>query len=326
MKNPIKHLSLAALLMLPTAFVAADMSFYNERSREGWFFYDDPEPEVEEELVEPPKPEPAPPAKSDPAPPPGPVPLSAAWLKEHMPKYLNRAVDTADPEDIKQYLILQKIAMDKADKFSFVSQSVVQANPMLDANANRSLSTFGSRAKEQEAGRNTDLMMAELAQQAGLIMFFRSDCTACMQEVPIIKAMSNKYGFTVKAISLDGLPLPGNPFDDWTADGGWAEKLNVTVTPTTYLYSKKGGFSMIGAGVMAQDTVVRRIKVAALDSGLITQQQWDESSSSAGQSNLLDLPKIDAKDQPKEEALPDTPWGNDPQKLIKYLSTQGVRR
>jgi len=306
------------------------LEFYNDRGREGWFFYDDPLPEEEVEKEEPPPPPPKPAtAKREVPPEPrGPVPLSSAWLEENLPKYLNRAIDTQDEQDIVQYMVLQKIAADKADKFSEGWQRVVQRYPQLDANSNRSLSTFAAKQMDRTAAIATDNLMEELAGQSGLVMFFRSDCAPCMQEVPIMKSMANKYGFTVRAISLDGMPLPGDPFPDWQVDEGWAAKLGVSVTPTTFLVTEEGGFSMIGAGVMAMESMIARIKYAALDIGLIDEQKLDSTRPTAGQSHLLAMPAFDPEGEgvPEENALPETPWNNDPQRLLEYLSRQEVRR
>ncbi len=92
------------LFILPA--YASDGPFY-QRGQEGWFWYQViPEPEQPDELVEPET---------------GVVessqselkPFSAAWFREHMQSFMDKAIDEPTNENVRAYLYLQRVMMDK---------------------------------------------------------------------------------------------------------------------------------------------------------------------------------------------------------------------
>ena len=120
--------------------------FYNSGA-EGWYWYQDPVPEEEllEELPPPPhevakeetKPEPLKEAKAEP-----PAPFSLKWVQEMLPKYKERAWDNPTHENVQAYFLVQRFAMDRANKFADVAQQVVVGNALLDESMRRPLATF----------------------------------------------------------------------------------------------------------------------------------------------------------------------------------------
>jgi hypothetical protein len=116
-----------------------DEGFYS-RSSEGWFFYNE-EQETEDEEIEPeeqqviteiPSPEPTVQELEPTQPKTKLVVGSAAWLKANLPIYLNNAIDNPTIENINAYLFLQKMSVDKANRFSNAYSLAVTGNPLFD--------------------------------------------------------------------------------------------------------------------------------------------------------------------------------------------------
>ena len=104
-------------------------TFYNNGA-EGWYWYHDPaqERQLPEEPRDPPheKPLPAPPKPS------GSEPFSLKWIQEMLPKYQELAWNQPTHENVQAYFLVQRFAMDRANKFSDVAQQVVVGDKYLE--------------------------------------------------------------------------------------------------------------------------------------------------------------------------------------------------
>lgn len=147
------------LFILPAH--ASDGQFY-QRGQEGWFWYQViPEPEQPDELIEPET---------------GVVessqselkPFSAAWFREHMQSFMDKAIDEPTNENVRAYLYLQRVMMDKGSQFADVSQQVVMGDPVLDEISRRPLATYAANRMDREAGAQRDVALGEVAKRAGL--------------------------------------------------------------------------------------------------------------------------------------------------------------
>ena len=197
-------------LSLPPQSEAAGFYF---REQEGWFWYER-EPEQPKAPKPPPPPEPTAPTPSPLAEsaPEGPRPLSAEWLREHIGEYRDAAIDDPTPENVALYLYLQRVALDKSSRFAAATQRAVQLDPFLDEITQRPTATFAANLTNRQAGEQRDAALARIAERAGVLFFFRSDCPYCEAQAPLLKLLENRFGFSVLAVSLDGAPLPGGEF------------------------------------------------------------------------------------------------------------------
>ncbi|MDD3450409.1 MAG: conjugal transfer protein TraF, partial [Gammaproteobacteria bacterium] len=93
---------------------------YYERHGEGWFWYQDPEPEPEPEILEAPPPAPA-----------DPVAALAVFQKE-IEVAKARAILEPSDENLKAYLRLNQLAMNRAGDFAQAWQRAVWTTPALD--------------------------------------------------------------------------------------------------------------------------------------------------------------------------------------------------
>lgn len=257
---------------------------YADKGR-GWFWKETP-PEVEE----PPQEDPAPPPASPPAPPEpaGPKPFSSAWIKDNLPKYLEAAVDDPSPQNVSNYLYLQRLAMDSADRFSAIYQRVSTVDPVLDENRARPQWGPAADLVARRAEQAKEVLLKDVGKRFGIWFFFRSDCAPCHQQAPILHTFAVMNGFTVLPISVDGRDMPNNPWGRMVVDRGQATKLGVEGTPTMFMVSQTGDFHAISDSVIPVDELQRRVIEIAASTNSITEEQY--ASTRATGKQLLPSP------------------------------------
>jgi conjugal transfer pilus assembly protein TraF len=269
-------LPLLTLLMLPLPSQAA--GFYL-REEEGWFWYER-EPEPEPELTPDEQPvTPQPPTAHTPAPlaetaPEGSKPLSAKWIREHIGNYRDTAIDAPTPQNVALYLYLQRVALDKSSRFAAATQRAVQLDPFLDEITRRPTATFAANLTNRQAGDNRDAVLRRIAETAGVLFFFRSDCPYCEAQGPLLKLLEARYGFSILPVSVDGAPLPGGAFPDFRHDRGQAQVLGVVSTPALFLARPPDGTVPLSQGLLSLAQLQERVVVAAVQAGLISEEEF----------------------------------------------------
>lgn len=240
--------------------------FYS-RHAEGWFWYQDPEPEETPETVASPIPAAVPDStpKGDYL-----EPFTLPWLKKNLEKYLEIAWNDPSPENVQAYFLLQRFAVDRAQKFSDVAQQVVIGNKLLDETMRRPLANFGTKLADSAIVKEINGLLRKISEHAGIFFFFKSDCTYCEAQAPILKYVED-LGFHVMAVSVDGGQLKSAQFDDTRRDSGQAQALGVTATPTIFLMTDKMEFEMLAAGAVSFQDLRNRIFIGALRRGIITE-------------------------------------------------------
>ncbi|WP_295581445.1 conjugal transfer protein TraF [uncultured Lamprocystis sp.] len=278
--SPRQVIAVGLGLLVAAGALAEPGRFY-ERKGEGWFWYRDPKPVLPAEPVDPaPAAEPpAPPVASVPeatpvsvaAPPP---PLSAAWMREHLDRYRDRAIDEPTPENVAAYFYLQRIVLDKSSKFASVAQRVVQGDPFLDEITQRPTATFGANLANKTAGEARDALLRRIGQLAAVWFFYRSDCPYCEAQAPLLDLMASRYGFTVLAVSLDGKALPSGFFPRFRPDSGQARALGVRSTPALFLVRPEGpAFAPVAQGVLSLAQLQERFVLAAVTAGWVSEAE-----------------------------------------------------
>jgi conjugal transfer pilus assembly protein TraF len=84
--------------------------------------------------------------------------------------------------------------MDKAQKFTDVARHVVMADPRLDENTRRPIATFAVNEANNLASLATEQALTTIAQQAGILFFFRSDCRYCHLQAPLLAILEKRLG------------------------------------------------------------------------------------------------------------------------------------
>ncbi|MEA3411973.1 MAG: conjugal transfer protein TraF [Pseudomonadota bacterium] len=219
------HIGFLAAVWTAVAPVCANDGFY-ERAGEGWFWYEDPPsipheapPEVSVEA--PVQVAVAAPAES-PAEPPGPPPLSAAWLKTALPEYRMRAIEEPSQENVRAYLYLQRVTLDKSTEFARMVKTVTIGDPYLDEIACQPSANYATHTLSRSRDGNTAEVLGQVARRVGLFFFFASDCDLCDAQAEVLEILERNHGFAVKAVSLDGRPLEGGRYPGYATDRGQA--------------------------------------------------------------------------------------------------------
>ena len=99
-----------------------------------------------------------------------------------------------------------------------------------------------------------------LPPKGGALAFYSSACAACETFGPIMRSISDRFGLTVMAISLDGGPT--RAFPNYTVDTGQYKAMGMRgqQVPALVLFDTVTKRPMpIGYGVMAADEVMNRI-------------------------------------------------------------------
>ncbi len=251
-----------------------------DRKAEGWFWYQEEEPE------EPPKEEIMPEEKKVP---PAPVvpskkensenkkeasPLgSVAWVRENLPKYLDKAIDDPTPENITAYLLLQRYSMDKSSKFAEKVQLVTLGNPYLDETVNGPNTQGASAINMAIAKRNLEKVRATLMKKIVLLYVF-DEGELSLAESGVIHNYENHTGFTVIPVSATGKPLQNGLFPDFVTDTNIKKLVNVATLPAVFIVGANKKPISVLQGITAEPDLDYRVINVAYREGLISEEDY----------------------------------------------------
>lgn len=254
--------------------------FYRSQG-EGWYWYADPmaeDPQPEKAEPEPAQtaaaPEPETPPVQTEAPP---EPFSLKWVQTMLPRYREAAWNDPTSENVQAYFLVQRFAIDRATAFADTAQRVAAENPLLDPTADRGRSQAADALAQKIAAEKTDALLKLIAEKAGLLFFFRSDCRYCDIEAPLVGAFE-RSGFSIMAVSMDGKDLESRRFAHTRKDAGQAKLLGVEATPALFLMTAEDGkVTPIAQSLLSYTEIRDRIFLAALKTGLITEKDLAET-------------------------------------------------
>jgi len=275
---------LASTLTFSIALATAQTSFavetrFLDGKQEGFFWYKDPRlVEPEEEKPEPEvaaKPSVQVEAPSAPAEPTGPAPLSAEWIRTNLPKYLDTAIDNPTPENVAAYLYLQKYSMDKATRFSEVSERVTLGTS-LDADLSRPSSQFAKDVVDNKARLNQRALMAKIGDRAGLFVFVENTEESFAQ-ANVLETFINMYGFSMVPIAVQPLSESFRVLGDVLPDNGHTAQLDIQKYPAIALMDGNGTFDVLSQNMVALSGLEKRVAVSALRLGVITEAEYNKA-------------------------------------------------
>jgi len=189
--------------------------------------------------------------------------------------YKNAAIDNPyDKQAMRTYLYLEKFMQDKAIAFGYERQKIVYSDPFLDSTSKRPTANMGLRTMNREASEYRDSLIAEVGSKSGIFFFYRSDCSFCEQQAPLVKALEKEYGFSIRPVSLDGLALKEPLWDDFIVNDNQAETLGVYQVPATYIFNPETNtIELIAQGLQSLPQLKDRIIAASERAGLISTDQ-----------------------------------------------------
>ncbi len=191
----------------------------------------------------------------------GPAVWSTAWIRATLPRLMDQAVEKPTPENVRAYLALQRISVDRAQAYAQMAKMVTQGNASLDENTRFPTASVAaqdavSRAKDGLIGG-----IQSLSKTAGLFFFFRSDCPYCHRDLSVLRTLELVTGMHVTAVSLDGQGIDDQLFPNYLLDNGQAERLGVRATPAFFLVRPPNMTDVveIGQGFLSLDELETRI-------------------------------------------------------------------
>ncbi len=296
-----------ALLVSPCAFsvesaggISGEGSFYNARE-EGWFWYQqEPEPEEPEEIqVQPPvvvasqpeqpkeEPKKEEPKKEEEKPvviaessgddkPSIPV-GSVEWIKVNLENYKRMALDNPTVENLRAYMYMQRLAMDRAEEFAHAGQLAVHGDPFLDETTKGPIGGgMAVRNRFYAQDRNKELLK-DIFAKVGIFFVFKNKCEMCNEQANLLQIAQRIYNVKVKAVSIDQ-PDPDSKiaqmFPDYKVIPEVMSKLNIYAVPSTFAIDEKtASITPIVQGVLTLDDLTSRFLEKASEKHWLPQKQ-----------------------------------------------------
>jgi len=212
----------------PKNSVKLQACFFNKRA-EGWHWYEDREQDKKEEPLKQNQPSLSPSSHT-------PTEKIEAQRKA-LEQKLHVAILEPTRENITSYLLAQRALMDQSQRFSEEWKKVVMAIPALDETLIHPVDQNARRIYYDERNKDLSQRIKALARDYGLFFFFRENCPYCHSFAPIVKRFSQKYGWSVLAISMDGGILP--EFFEAKRDNGISKLLQVSHVPALIAFHPK---------------------------------------------------------------------------------------
>lgn len=248
---------------------------YGDRAK-GWHFYEpDPPQPAAKKLLPITPPAPTAPSATEPA---GPAPLSSAWLRENLPVYRDRAIDDPSPENVELLAYLQRLSVDRAERFSQVWARVTTSNPALDESARSPISAVQQSTARAQMSVAKKQAIEKITQRGGLWYFYLSTCPYCARQEPILERVQANLGLSILPISLDGGAPPTWPDAPFVNNDGHAEQLGVMVTPTMVMAdTQTGELHMLAAGLRTDSEIETRLLEVGVTNGWITEVEYENA-------------------------------------------------
>ncbi len=181
-------------------------------------------------------------------------------ISEKLDELKARAILEPTTQNVQAYISYQREQLDRASDFADVWRRAIWQNPQLDYTLQRPINALGKKTWTTQRTAQRDAALAAISQRYGVFYFYSSGCAACEVFSPIIRGVSDRFGMTVMAVSIDG--GPNAAFPNYLIDTGQFQAMGMAgkQVPALVLFDTVTKQPMpIGYGVMAADDVMDRI-------------------------------------------------------------------
>lgn len=187
--------------------------------------------------------------------------LPAAWLKLLLTAKKEAALDQQTESTLLSYIKVHKETFNRAQRFTDMWALVMYTHPEQDFTSTNPMSTAGHEIYAEEKTVSEDDYLRSMHEKVGLFFFFTSTCPYCQKQSKLLKVFSDTYGWSVKAVTQDGRPLP--EFPHAVKDNGMGDQLGVTKVPVVFLAIPDEEFLVpVGTGLITMDDF--RVRVLAI--------------------------------------------------------------
>lgn len=223
-----------------------------DKKAEGWHWYEDG---LKEKKKDEPK------ASSLPEPTDYEAQLNA--FKQEIVKAKAKALIEPSYHNVRVYMLLQKEMMEKASNFAYRWKEVLYTSPDLDYTIKHPVSQAARHVYLDLEKQKTEQAIYGLSKTHGLFFFYSGACAYCHKFAPIVKSFSEKYGWQVLAISMDGSAL--HEFPEYQNNNGTAQNLGVQVLPSLLAVEPSTGQIIpLSFGMTTHDQIEDRIRTLIL--------------------------------------------------------------
>jgi conjugal transfer pilus assembly protein TraF len=222
-----------------------DDFYCRERNLGQWFYCEKPKPD---------------PDSSPQSQPNAPAAVRLKAISEKLDELKARAILEPTTQNVQAYISFQREQLDRASDFADVWRRAIWQNPELDYTLERPINALGKKTWTTQRTVRRDAALAAISQRYGVFYFYSSGCAACEVFSPIIRGVSDRFGMTVMAVSIDG--GPNAAFPNYLIDTGQFQAMGMAgkQVPALVLFDTVTKQPMpIGYGVMAADEVMDRI-------------------------------------------------------------------
>lgn len=242
-----------AILVVMVFMFPIFASFYADHER-GWHWYEvqpiDTETEIKKEIENKEKTQAMPKPKT--------AKEVVDAYKQELENRLAAAWVNPTPRNIQNYQEMQKDMMDRSKSFSDGWMQSIFANPALDHTIVSPVNQKARHVQLDLEKKETEEIIKSLSTDYGLFFFFSGDCDYCHEFAPIVKAFSQKYGWQVLPITLNGGKL--EEFPNAQPDNGLFLQWNVQVLPALYAVNPNTGHVIpIAHGMTSIDEMENRV-------------------------------------------------------------------
>lgn len=219
----------------------------------GWHWYNEPQPEEEDE------------PEDDTVPlsvlPPN---LQMSLLQKLTKEKLNSAILSPSPEKAADYLRMQSYLMNLSGQFTQSAKKALLLYPDLDYNLEHSRYNGTATLQQTAARQQQNDAIHNLGQRYGLFMFYRGNNPQDLQMAATVNQFSQQYGLSLIPVSMDGARSEALP--QTRQDSGQAAKMGVSQFPALMLVEPGSEqYQPLAWGFMTQDDLARRFLDVATD-------------------------------------------------------------
>ena len=248
----------------------SDTKFYNQRSK-GWFWHEPeplPEPEQKKQEPQPTTTQPTKPEQQA---------LNSEWLKANLDRLTMQAVDNPTHENLAAYAYANRLMMDLGSRFSSRMMEFMTLEQELQESTRRPFTTVGLNEFAGERGKAKKEIMETLKAKTHIWLFFSSQCSFCVKQIPILNYLQRETGIPILAISMDGGVLPGMENFEIVYDEGLrvSEQFGVSSTPTMhFVVNDKKVPIPLTVGLNSYEEIEKRLLLVSREAGVITNEQY----------------------------------------------------
>lgn len=189
-------------------------------------------------------------------------------LRAEAQRRLNVAVMDPSEKNLKEYLAINTLMLEKSTVFAQRWKETLWANPGFDHTVVHPNANFAQVALKGEAKSGKEDILKQLSSRAGLVILVQSECSFCSLMAPVIQRLQQETGMETLVISIKG-----DTTAEWPQskpDNGIVKRLMTlsgsvpTVTPAVFLVDRSGqNAQLIASGALSLEDLKDRLVQAS---------------------------------------------------------------